>query len=92
KQILEQLAAITGLSAPQQTVPLWLPLTVAWVDEKILANLGKTPSVPIDGVRMSAQTMYYNPSKAIRELGLPLSSIKIDLTDAVNWFTERGYV
>ncbi|MBD2770934.1 hopanoid-associated sugar epimerase [Iningainema tapete] len=92
KQILEQLAEITGLSAPQQTIPAWIPLSVAWVEEKILAPLGKSPSVPLDGVRMAKQPMYYNPSKAIRELGLPQSDIKIALKDAVDWFVTQGYV
>ncbi|AUT00336.1 dihydroflavonol 4-reductase [Nostoc sp. CENA543] len=92
KQLLEQLADITNIPAPQHTVPNWLPLTVAWVDEKILAPLGKTPSVPLDGVRMSQQTMYYNPDKAVRELGLPQSPINIALKDAVDWFIASGYV
>jgi len=90
--LLALLAEITGLSAPQNTVPNWLPLTVAWVDEKILAPLGKTPSVPLDGVKMSSQPMYYNATKAITELGLPQSSLKMALEEAVNWFTEQGYV
>ncbi len=92
KQLLEQLADITKIPAPQHTVPNWLPLTVAWVDEKILAPLGKTPSVPLDGVRMSQQTMYYNPDKAVKELGLPQSPINIALKDAVDWFVANGYV
>jgi dihydroflavonol-4-reductase len=92
KMILEQLAEITGMPAPQQTVPLWLPLTVAWIDEKILAPLGKNPSVPMDGVRMSAQTMYYDATKAVKQLGLPQSPIKTALQDAVDWFREAGYV
>lgn len=59
---------------------------MAWVDEMILANLGKTPSIPLDGVKMSRQPMYYNASKAVQELGLPQSSIQTALQDAVNWF------
>ncbi|HIK07519.1 MAG TPA: NAD-dependent epimerase/dehydratase family protein [Trichormus sp. M33_DOE_039] len=92
KQLLEQLADITGIPAPQNTVPNWLPLSVAWIDEKILAPLGKIPSVPLDGVRMSQQTMYYNPDKAVRELGLPQSPINIALKDSVDWFVANGYV
>lgn len=92
KQLLDQLAQITGLSAPQKAVPAWLPLSVAWVDEKILAPLGKPPSVPLDGVRMAMQPMYYNPSKAVRELNLPQSPLKIALQDAVDWFVTQGYV
>ncbi|WP_242038924.1 hopanoid-associated sugar epimerase [Anabaena lutea] len=67
KQLLEILADITGLKAPQISVPALLPLTVAWIEEKILAPLGKTPTVPIDGVRMAQQPMYYDASKAVRE-------------------------
>ncbi|WP_017652845.1 hopanoid-associated sugar epimerase [Fortiea contorta] len=92
KQLLDQLAQITGIPAPQSTVPAWLPLSVAWVDEKILAPLGKSPSVPLDGVRMSQQPMYYDPSKAVRELGLPQSDLTTALQDAVNWFVSEGYV
>jgi dihydroflavonol-4-reductase len=92
KDLLEQLAQITGLKAPQQSVPAWLPTSVAWIDEKILAALGKKPSIPLDGVRMAQQSMYYDASKAVRELGLPQSPIKLALQDAVDWFVSQGYV
>lgn len=86
KDLLEELSKITGIPAPKMSIPFWIPQIVAWFDEKILASLGKTPSVPLDGVRMSKQKMYYDPSKAIRELGLPRSPIEIALKDAVDWF------
>ncbi|MBD2384977.1 hopanoid-associated sugar epimerase [Cylindrospermum sp. FACHB-282] len=92
KQLLEQLAEITGLKAPQQSIPPWIPFSAAWVDEKILAPLGKSPSVPLDGVRMAKQPMYYDASKAVRELGLPQSSLNLALKDAVDWFVSQGYV
>jgi dihydroflavonol-4-reductase len=92
KQILDQLSQITGLKAPQNSIPPWIPLSVAWIDEQILAPLGKTPSVPLDGVRMAHQPMYYDASKAIQELGLPQSPILTALKDAVNWFLSQGYL
>lgn len=92
KQILDQLAQLTGLKAPQNSIPPWIPLSVAWIDERILAPLGKAPSVPLDGVRMAHQPMYYDASKAVRELGLPQSSILTALKDAVDWFVTHGYV
>ena len=86
KALLDQLAQLTGLSAPQRSVPAWLPLSVAWIDERILTTLGKPPSVPLDGVRMAKQPMYYDASKAVRELGLPQSPLITALKDAVDWF------
>lgn len=86
KSLLEQLAEITGLSAPQKTVPVWLPLSMAWIDECVFSAFGKTPSIPLNGVRMAQHPMYYDASKAVRELGLPQSSIRKALKDAVDWF------
>ncbi|HEY9741959.1 MAG TPA: hopanoid-associated sugar epimerase [Coleofasciculaceae cyanobacterium] len=92
KQLLDQLAQITGLQAPQSTVPAWLPLSAAWIDERILASLGKQPSIPLDGVRMAHQPMYYDATKAVKELRLPQSPIRTALKDAVDWFVAQGYV
>lgn len=90
KEMLEILSEITGLPAPSRTVPLWLPLTVAWVEEMLLAKVGYRPTVPIDGVRMSAKPMYYDASRAIAELGLPQTPIDRALREAVEWFRANG--
>ncbi len=92
KQLLDLLSEITGLPAPKTTVPLWLPLGVAWTEEKLLAKLGYQPTVPLDGVRMSSQSMYYDTRKAVRELGLPQSPIRDAVADAVAWFRSAGMV
>ncbi|MFP4300000.1 MAG: hopanoid-associated sugar epimerase [Spirulinaceae cyanobacterium] len=89
KAFLQDLAEITQLPAPTRTVPLWLPLTVAWIDEMILAKFGKTPSVPLEGVQMSAHTMYYDASKAVAELGLSQTPLHYALKDAVAWFQQH---
>lgn len=92
KELYEKLAEITGIPAPQKSIPSWIPLSIAWIDEKILTRFGKTPSVPIDGVRMARQMMFYDASKAVRELDLPQTSIITALKDAVNWFVSQKYV
>ncbi len=90
KELLDLLAEITSLKAPTKTVPIWLPLTLAWLDEIVLTKLGKKPSLAIDGVKMSQQKMYYDASKAVQELTLPQSPIKNALQDAVNWFQTKS--
>jgi dihydroflavonol-4-reductase len=91
QQMLEMLAEITQIPGPKGTIPAWIPLGVAWVDEQILARLGKKPSVPLDGVRMSQQLMFYDPSKAKQKLGLPQTPVKTALQESVDWFVEHGY-
>ena len=92
KALLDELSQITGIKAPNKSIPAWVPLSVAWIDECILARLGKTPSVPLDGVRMAKQNMYYDASKAVRELGLTQTPLNTALKDAVNWFIHNRYV
>ncbi len=92
KAMLEQLADLTGLPAPKYTVPAWIPLSAAWVDEHLLAPLGKVPSIPLAGVQMAQQQMYYDASKAVRDLGLPQTPIQIALKDAVDWYRTHGYI
>lgn len=88
KEILDKLSAITGLAAPGYTIPYFIPYTLAWIEEKILAPLGRKPTVAIDGVRMAQQKMYYDATKAVTDLGLPQSPIDQALENSVNWFRD----
>jgi dihydroflavonol-4-reductase len=92
KALLDRLAAITGQPAPERALPAWIPYTAAWIDENLLAKLGKPPTIPIDGVRMANRYMYYDGAKAVRELGLPQTPVDVALRDAVDWFLAQGYV
>jgi dihydroflavonol-4-reductase len=89
KDFLDKLALITGLKSPTITLPLWIPLTVAFFDEFILTKFGKSPSIPFDGVKMSQQIMFYNSTKAIQELGLSQSPIDNAIKDSVQWFNKE---
>ena len=89
KAILNKLAAITNIPAPNKIIPYPIPYTAAWIDEKILTLLGKKPSVPLDGVRMARQKMYYDATKAKEELGLPQSPIEPALERAIAWFQNK---
>jgi dihydroflavonol-4-reductase len=41
---------------------------------------------------MARRRMFFDASKAVRELGLPQSPIEQALERAVRWFTDNGYV
>ena len=90
--LLQRVGAYTGRRAPTLTVPQWLPLGAAWVDEKILARTGRTPKLSIDSVRMSQESMYYDVSKAREQLGFAPEPIDAAIRAAVDWFTQNGYI
>jgi dihydroflavonol-4-reductase len=92
KALLQRVGAIVGRPAPRVAVPLWLPLAVAWTEETVLARFGRRPTVPIDGVKMSGESMYYDTSKAERQLGYAPTPIDSAIRSAVAWFIDNGYV
>ena len=91
KALLEKLAAITNIPAPNKTILYPIPYAAAWIDEHILTLLGKKPSVPLDGVRMARQKMYYDATKARKELGLPQSPLEPALERAIDWFQIHSF-
>jgi dihydroflavonol-4-reductase len=57
-----------------------------------LARLtGRAPKVPLTAVRMARKRMYFSPAKAVRELGLPQTDVRVALREAVEWFAHHGY-
>ncbi|MDA1275531.1 MAG: NAD-dependent epimerase/dehydratase family protein [Verrucomicrobia bacterium] len=86
------LEKISGVPAPRLRLPYHLVLAVAYADEAIAAFTGRAPRAPLSGVRMARSKMFFNPSKAVRELGLPQTPPKQALSDAVEWFRTNGYV
>src|SRR6266516_1038820 len=92
KQTFRVLEEITGVQAPKMRIPYCVALTAAQVKEAIASFTGKPPKAPLAGVRMAKYKMWFNPAKAIRELGLPQTPPKQALTDAVEWFRANGFV
>ena len=87
--VLEELA---GVSAPKVRIPYAVAWTAAQVDEVISRITGTPPKAPIAGVRMARYKMYFNPEKAVRELGLPQTPPREALSDAIDWFRSHSNV
>ena len=90
KRAFQVLEEITGIPAPKVRIPYFVALMAARVDESISSVTGKPPRAPLAGVRMAKYKMYFNPAKAIRELGLPQTPPQQALADAVAWFRANG--
>jgi dihydroflavonol-4-reductase len=86
REVLDLLAEITGLPPVRVRLPFWVPLTFAAIDTSIARVMGRTPRVSVESVRMSRHRMYFDASKAVRELGLPQTPVREALGRAVEWF------
>ena len=92
KQILDKLAAITGLPSPTMRVPYILALATGVVDEVVTGRiLGREPRATIDAVRMGRKKMFVSCAKAERELGWKATPVDAALRRATDWFRANGY-
>ncbi|MFQ5445285.1 MAG: hopanoid-associated sugar epimerase [Nitrospinales bacterium] len=93
REILLALEKITGLKAPVIKMPYWVAFAAGWVCENLSDHLtGTPPAVPLAGVRMARYFMYFDSSKAVRELGLSRNPIETALEEAVQWYREHSRV
>ena len=92
EETLAELARIAMVPAPKMKVPYWVALAAAHVNEAVSGITGNPPKAPLAGVRMAKYKMWFNPAKAIRELGLPQTPPQQAFTDAVTWFRAKGFV
>jgi dihydroflavonol-4-reductase len=92
KQILDRLAAITGLPSPAVKLPYFFALATGVVDEMVTGRLlGREPRATIDAVRMGRKMMFVSSAKAERELGWKSLAVDNALRRSVDWFRGNGY-
>ncbi|HYK49048.1 MAG TPA: hopanoid-associated sugar epimerase [Terriglobales bacterium] len=92
KQILDKLAAITGLPSPRIRVPYVMALATGVVDEFVTGHIRKRePRATIDALRMGRKKMFVSSGKAERELGWKTVPVDDALGRAVEWFQANGY-
>ena len=93
KQLLDLLAKITGLPAPRFRLPYYPILAMSFLNAGFCTLFpGCTPRMTPQTIRMSRHLMFFNPSKAVEELGFPQTPAREALGKAVAWFEENGYV
>jgi len=92
KIFLEMLARVSGRPAPRIQIPYAVAYAAGAASTALSYLTRREPAIPLDGVRMAHEPMYYDASRAVRELGLPQTPIEDALRKAVEWFRANGYV
>ena len=92
REIFGILGRIAGMRPPRLTLSAAAVLPIAHLSEWIADHLtGQPPLVAVDAVRMARKRMFFDPGKAVRELGMPQSPVEDALAGAVRWFRTNGY-
>jgi dihydroflavonol-4-reductase len=92
KQILDKLAAITGIPSPSIRMPYAVAYATGVVDTLVTGKMRqREPRVTLDSVRMGRKRMFVTSAKAERELGWNPAPVDRALRRAVDWFRANGY-
>ncbi|MBC7265300.1 MAG: NAD-dependent epimerase/dehydratase family protein [Chloroflexi bacterium] len=92
KQVLDILAEVSGRPPVRLRIPRWVALGWAYVDVALARlNPRRVPTATPEKVRLSRRYEWFDPSKAVQELGLPQTPAREALRKAVEWYRSHGY-
>ncbi|HWK30920.1 MAG TPA: hopanoid-associated sugar epimerase [Terriglobales bacterium] len=92
KQLLDKLAALTGLPSPTTKVPHSVAYAFACFDELFTGRLlGKEPRATREAVKMGRKKMFASSAKAVRDLGYKVVPVEPALQRAIDWFRTNRY-
>ena len=92
REMLAEIARLTGRKAPTVNLPRAPLYPLAWVAEAVAQLTGKEPFLTADALKMSRHRMFFSSAKAARELGYQARPYALALADALAWFRQAGYV
>lgn len=84
--LLADVARLVGRSPPRIGLPRWPLMPFAYANEALAHFTGREPFLTVEGLRLSAATMFFDDSKARRELGYRPRPYRHAVADAVDWF------
>ncbi len=92
KHVLDLLAELSGRPPVRLRVPPWVAMFWAYADVAAARLIRRyTPTATPEKVRLSRRAEFFDPGKAIRELGLPQTPAREALRKAVAWYRAHGY-
>ena len=90
--MLADIARLVGRRPPTLKLPRTMLYPVAYTAELLATVRGVEPFITMDGLRMARHHMFFDDSKARRELGYVSRPYREGLSDAIAWFHSRGYL
>ena len=90
--MLADIARIVGRRPPTLKLPRTMLYPIAYGAELLASVRGVEPFITMDGLRMARHHMFFDDSKARRELGYVSRPYREGLADAIAWFRAHGYL
>ena len=91
-EFFRSVAGIAGVKPPRLKLPYGVALLLGYLFGAQARFTKETPLVSVSQVRIGKMGEHFDNSKAVVELGLPLTPIKTTLEKTIEWFRQNGYV
>ena len=88
--MLAEIARLVGRRPPRLKLPRAAIYPIAFGADFLAKMSGVEPFVTLDGLRMARHRMFFDDSKARRELGYASRPYRDGLSDAIAWFRSHG--
>ncbi len=90
--MLADIARLVGRRPPTLKLPRAMLYPIAYGAELLASVRGVEPFITMDGLRMARHHMFFDDSKARRELAYVSRPYREGLADAIAWFRAHGYL
>jgi dihydroflavonol-4-reductase len=90
REILVEIARLTGRKPPNVRLPAGLVMPIAYVAEGFARVTGRSTRITVEGVRMARKRMFFSSAKAVGELGYQWRAPTLAFADAITWFRDQG--
>lgn len=92
KQILDKMAAITGIPSPTVKIPFIVAAMYSFFEEWWTGRIrGREPRATLEEVRMGRKKMFVSSARAQQDLGFKIVPVYPAMRAAIEWFYANGY-
>jgi len=92
KELFEMVARTAGVDVRIVKMPMSLTKLYGYLWKKLADWTGNQPTTTHHEVAYSHQYLFYDCSKAQRELGLELTPVEVSMQRSLDWFEREGYI
>jgi dihydroflavonol-4-reductase len=91
-EVARVVGAVIGKRPPRIVLPRWLLPPLAAAIDLFNRVSPRPPLISGDQIRVGGSNIFFDPAKAVRELGLPLLPFRQAVERAYLWYRDHGYL
>ncbi len=91
KEAFSTIAQTVGVKAPRIFIPPFVSKCYGFLGSQFAKITGKAPTVTYAMANISCDEHYFNAQKAVDELDMPQTEIKVAIKESFDWLKGNGY-